>query len=253
MRKSKTLQKLKDGKIARICNLGHYLPFYIAHASHFGFDCIWLDLEHREFSGQQVQALLAMCHLHDIDCMIRPPTSEKVRLYRYLEEGATGLMIPQVNDAETAKSLVQAVKFPPVGQRGQDGAGFDNDYLLHGAGTYPLEANNETFLVVQIETPEGVDHADAIAAVSGVDGLFIGPGDLGIRLPFRPGLTLEKTRQIVHAACQKNGKAWGYPAATGANVKELKEEGAQLINYGGEFFAVMQMLEQCAKSFAECE
>ena len=190
MRKSRTLAKLRNNQPARICSLGHFIPSFVRHAAHFGYDCIWLDLEHRAMSEREVQALLAYFHLADIDCMLRSPTLEKTRLYRYLEDGAAGLMIPHVSTREKAESLVQAVKFPPIGDRGIDAAGWDSDFRLQGDDGYTDLANQETFLVVQIETPEAVRNVDEIAAVEGVDGLFVGPGDLGLRYLHRERVVL---------------------------------------------------------------
>ena len=130
MRTSKVLKKFRAGHFARFCALGHFIPFFVRHAAHQKYDGIWLDLEHRAMNDREVQALLAMCHAHDIDCMVRPPTLERTRLYRYLEEGASGLMIPFTSDVEIARRVVDAVKFPPDGNRGMDGAGLDADYGL---------------------------------------------------------------------------------------------------------------------------
>ena len=108
MRKSKTLARIRSNQTVRMCCLGHYIPAFVKQAAHFGFDCIWLDLEHRSIPDRDVQSLLTHSHLHDIDIMLRPPTLEKTRLYRYLEDGAAGLMIPHVNTAEKARLLVDA-------------------------------------------------------------------------------------------------------------------------------------------------
>ncbi len=221
MRRSKTLARLRANQPVRMCVLGHFIPAFIRHAAHFGFDCIWLDLEHRLIPPQQVQTLLAYCHLADIDCMLRPPTLEKTGLYRYLEEGATGLMIPHVSTPEKARMLVDAVKFPPAGDRGLDGAGLDGDYYLNDQDQYVESANRETFLVVQIETPQAIANVDAIAAVEGIDGLFVGPGDLGMRIKRISdlNLTLASAQQQVANAARKHGKAWGRPAGTAENLK----------------------------------
>ena len=106
MRKSKVLEKWRRGEFARFCALGHVLPFFIRYAAHYGYDGIWLDLEHRNMDDREVQHLLALCQMFDIDCMVRPPTLQRSRLYRYLEDGATGLMIPFVSTAEIARDLV---------------------------------------------------------------------------------------------------------------------------------------------------
>ncbi|MBS0206862.1 MAG: 4-hydroxy-2-oxovalerate aldolase [Planctomycetes bacterium] len=252
MRNSKTLARIRNHQTVRMCCLGHYIPFYVKHAAHCGFDCIWLDLEHRNWSERDVQALLTQSHLHDIDIMVRPATIEKTGLYRYLEDGAAGLMIPHVNTAERAQSLVQAVKYPPLGDRGLDGAGLDADYYLSETGAFIKHANHETFLVVQIETPQAVQNADEIAAVAGVDGIFIGPGDLGLRLNLDPSnLPLESAIEHVASACQRHGKAWGMPVGTPELLKKRQNQGGQLLNHGGEFGAIMTMLQTCGAAFAD--
>ena len=254
MRKSKTLARIRSNQTVRMCCLGHYIPAFVKHAAHFGFDCIWLDLEHRNFSDRDVQALLTQSHLHDIDIMVRPATTEKTGLYRYLEDGAAGLMIPHVNTAEKARMLVDAVKYPPIGDRGLDGAGLDADFYCGDTDAFVKHANEETFLVVQIETPQAVNNADEIAGVAGVDGIFVGPGDLGLRLRLDPSnLTLEAAIGRVAAACQRHGKAWGLPTATPEILKQRIKQGGQLLNHGGEFGAIMDMLKTCAAAFESRE
>ncbi len=250
MRSSKTRARLRNNEVVRICALGHFIPSYIRHAAHFGFDCIWLDLEHRSMQEREVQALLAYFHLYDIDCMVRPPTLEKTRLYRYLEDGATGLMVPHVSTPEKAQMLADAVKFPPLGDRGLDGAGLDSDYYLQGGDDFTERANAETFLVVQIETPQAIENVDAIAAVKGLDGMFVGPGDLGLRLKHSDGkLTLEECFERVAQAARKHGKAWGCPVATTEDMQRRYDQGARILAHGGEFLALMRMLEQSAADF----
>lgn len=253
MRPSKTLARIRNKETVRMCALGHYIPAYIKHAAHFGFDCIWLDLEHRHMPRSQVAALLAASHLHDIDVMVRAPTLEKTQLYRYLEDGAAGLMIPHVNTAEKARMLVDAVKFPPLGDRGLDGAGLDADYFVNGmdgVADYLKQVNNETFLVVQIETPIAVDNVSEIAAVEGVDGLFVGPGDLGLRLQHHDGdMTLESAFETVAEAAKTHGTAWGTPVSSREDLLRRREQGAQILAHGGDFGAMMQMLKEKAAAF----
>jgi 4-hydroxy-2-oxoheptanedioate aldolase len=250
MRHSKTLARLKNNDTVRMCCLGHYIPAYIKHAAHFGYDCIWLDLEHRNWTDRDVQAILAFAHMSDIDIMLRAPTLEKIRLYRYLEDGAAGLMIPHVNTPEKARMLVDAVKFPPLGDRGLDAAGLDGDFYLSEIDDYLAEVNQQTFLVVQIETPEAVANVEDIVAVEGVDGVFIGPGDLGLRIKHHSGdLTLDGTVEHVAAVCRKHGKAWGLPVTSAEELQRRRAQGGQLLNYGGEFGAIMNMLKSCAAAF----
>ncbi len=250
MRLSKTLAKLRAGETVRMCALGSFNPALIHQAARSGYDAIWLDLEHRLIDEREVQALLTHFHLADIDCMLRPPTLEKTRLYRYLEDGAAGLMIPHVSTAEKAKYLVDAVKFPPLGDRGIDGAGFDVLFDLPDSIAYTEEANRETFLVVQIETPEAIENVEAIAATEGVAGLFVGPGDLGMRLKkMDTDLTLDAAIEKVAEVAKRHNVAWGIPTGTPEALQKYHAMGAQLLVYGSEFMAIKNMLENSEKAF----
>ncbi|MBL8850496.1 MAG: 4-hydroxy-2-oxovalerate aldolase [Planctomycetaceae bacterium] len=252
MRRSKTLARIRDGQVVRMCALGHYIPSFIKHAAVYGYDCIWLDLEHRFMDDREVQALLAYSHLCDIDIMVRPSTRERARLYRYLEDGAAGIMIPHVSTPEEALALAQAVKFPPIGNRGLDGAGLDADFYHQPTGEYVDAANRETFLVVQIETPLAVQNVGAIAATPGVDGLFLGPADLSLRIQKeRPDLTLDGCRKAVAEAARKHHKAWGQPAPSREMAGEFAKAGAQLLVRGGDYGAIMTHLRECSNEFAE--
>ncbi len=253
MRKSKTLARIREGKVVRTCVMGHFIPAYVCHAARAGYDCIWVDMEHRAQTLREVQALFAFSHLYDIDIMLRPPNLEKTQLYRYLEDGSAGLMIPHVSTPEKAKMLVDAVKFPPIGDRGLDNAGLDADFHIHDADDYVAWANSETFLTVQIETPEAVRNAEAIAAVPGVDIIFIGPGDLSLRLRQSGEMTLDDAWEIVAAACKKHGKAFGGPAIALDEMKKRHALGAQFLVNSSEFHAWSNALKNDIKGFDELE
>jgi len=253
MRRSKALARIRNGDIVRLCCLGHYIPPFVAHAARAGYDCIWLDLEHRGISSREIEALLMQCHLQDIDCMVRPPTREKARLYRYLEDGAAGLMIPHVASADQVRELVAAVKFPPLGNRGVDNAGLDSGYHSNPDNVaYAEAANRETFLAVQIETPEAVENCEEIVSVDGLDAVFVGPGDLGLRLTLAgdsDGTQLEAAIGRIARACAQHGKSWGSPAMTPEVLKHRKEQGAQLLSNFGEYPHIMSGLQSAVKQF----
>ena len=231
--------------------MGHFLPFYVRYAAHFHFDAIWLDLEHRALADREVQALLALCHLYDIDCMVRPPSLERNRLYRFLEDGAAGFLIPFASDVEIARRVVEAVKFPPLGNRGLDGVGLDADFGLGSwekGSDYTQDANQESFVIAQIETPEAVDHASEIAAVEGIDALFVGTADLGLRLAVRGGSTnhnLDSAIKQVAEASRHQGKAWGAASGSLEAVTKYWQMGARVITWGGDF-SLRQVLSDCS-------
>ncbi len=254
MRNSKVLAKIRAGKPARLAHMGYFYPPLVAYAAQANYDGIWLDLEHHVMEGREVQALLAFFHHYGIDCMLRPPTREKGQLYRYLEDGATGLLMPHVSDAQTARELVQKVKFPPIGDRGLEGLGFETNFGLDTgtiADSLVEHANRETFLFVQIETPEGLANVDAIAAVPGIDGLFIGPNDLRIRMAHQPPekrIRFEDTLTRVAAACKAHHQAWGTFTITRDEVLTAAKLGAQIISFGADFLLLKDGLAQAGKA-----
>jgi len=240
MRKSKVLAKLHRGEFARVCNMGHVIPFYIRHAAQLNYDGIWLDLEHRDMSSQDVRYLLALCHYNDIDCMVRPPTVQRTRLYRYLEDGATGFMLPFISNVEDATQAVNSAKFPPMGNRGIDGTGLDADYgfdLRRPDSTFTSDANRQTFIVAQIETPEAVANVNQIAAVPGIDCLFVGPADLGLRLSVSEDpdkSSLAEAVEHVASAARRNNKAWGIAVGSAEDFKHYCAMGAQIVPWGSD-------------------
>mmetsp|Transcript_17737 Transcript_17737/g.46302 ORF Transcript_17737/g.46302 Transcript_17737/m.46302 type:complete len:226 (+) Transcript_17737:178-855(+) len=212
---------------------------------------------------REVQALLQLGVHHDIDIMVRSPSTERTKLYRYLEDGATGVMIPLMNTADDVASLVEKTKFPPIGNRGIDAAGVDarfGEYSWgegeHSMAGYVGGANRETFLCVQIETRAALTNCQAMAAVDGVDIFFVGPGDLGWRLSAEGGNVpgapdyfdggVEEAKLKVAEACKAGGIAWGLPVPTAAKAAEAIAAGAQFINHGGEFGFVMAGLQRCS-------
>ena len=253
MRKSKTLARFRAGEVAKVAILGHFIPSYVAHAAQAGYDCIWLDHEHRAMDFRETEALLAQFHLHDVDCLLRSPTREKSHLYRYLEDGASGLMIPHVNTPEEARHLVNAVKFPPIGDRGLDNAGLDSNFHENpDHDAYAAAANRETFLCVQIETPKAVENCEAIVEIEGVDAVFVGPGDLGFRYRKegdKDGSMLELAFEKVAEVCARHGKAWGSPALSREELHRRIEQGGQLMANFGEFAHLRNGLIEAAKDF----
>lgn len=254
MRSSLIRSRLRQGQVARIACTYYPTTMMPAHAAKAGFDAIWLDTEHSTWERRELQRMLAFHHLANIDCIVRTGSRNATDLYHLLEDGATGLMIPLVNTAAEAAALAQAVKFPPLGQRGLDGAGLDNDFYLAGTTTYPASANAETFLMVQIETPEALANVEAIAATPGLDGLFIGPGDLSLRL----GCPLDwknpkmiAAEDAVAAAAARHHLAWGRPSGTAEDIAMLARKGARLIAHGSDFGAVMKMMPAFAKTMSD--
>lgn len=248
-RQSKLLKKIREGGVARVCSTGTNAVYYPALAAHFGYDAVWVDAEHRVWEPREVREMVLRHHLAGVDCIFRPSSTEGTALSRVLEDGVTALLIPMVNTAERARDLVAFTKFPPLGDRGLDGSGLDAGFSVGRLPDYTARANAETALIALIESPLGVENVEAIAAVEGVDLVFVGPGDLSLRLGCKNSLGEPKVRaafEAVAAACKRQGKPWGGPAGTIEDAKLLIELGAQFVNFGSEFGGVMKHLEACS-------
>ena len=241
MRISKVLSKLRSGNVARICCLYGPINMFPRHAAHAGYDGIWLENEHNTWDQRELERMFAMHHLADIDCVVRPAYLGKTQLYHLLEQGATGVLVPHVSNRESARFLVNALKFPPLGDRGMDGAGLDNDFFLQGTQHYPDQANRDTIVVVQIETVEALENVEEIAAVKGIDVLFIGPSDLALRLDCAMDWAepkMQAAQKRIAAAAAKNGIHWGRPTGTTEDMTRLLEAGARFVAHGSDFEAI---------------
>ncbi len=136
---------------------------------------------------------------------------------------------------------------PPVGNRGLDGAGLDADFGLSASG-FVKAANRETFVVIQIETSQALQNAEAIAAVEGVDALFVGPSDLSLRLALDGSeTTLKEATHRVAEAAARHGKAWGIAGGNGEDWKRWRAMGAQLLIGGGDF-ALTNVLKEAQEA-----
>lgn len=253
MRPSKIKAKLKRGEPVLLTTLHFTDPSAYEMTSLMGFDGIWLDLEHHGTSLETASTLMRAARVGSADVMVRPAKGEFMRMGRILEAGAQGIMYPRCDNAEEARQLVTWAKFAPMGKRGIDSANADNPYCMTPLVEYLRAANDQTFLVAQIEDPDSLSQVDAIAAVEGIDVLFLGPGDFSI-LAGVPGQwehpLVEKAVTAVADAARKSGKAWGMPALSLEHGKKILSMGAKFICYGSDIITVKQGLEAIQKQFA---
>ena len=218
-----------------------------------GWDGIWLDVEHRSHSLESVANFARAARVGSSDIMIRPAKGEFMRMGRILEIGATGIMYPRCDNAEEAKQVIRWSKFAPLGERGIDSGNPDNPFCMMPLAEYVKAANEQTFVVVQIEDPKSLVHAEAMAAVEGVDVLFLGPGDFSI-LAGIPGQfdhpKIKDAMKQVAAAAKKAGKHWGMPIFSVEHAKEVLELGGRFLCHGADLLMVKNGLEEIAKKFA---
>lgn len=142
-----------------------------------GFDWLLLDAEHAPNDLSSLLAQLQVLAAYDSHPVVRPPVGDTVLIKRYLDIGVQNLLIPMVETAEQAAELVAATRYPPRGTRGV-GHVLARASRWGQAEDYLARADDEICLMVQVESPQALANLDAIAAVEGVDGVFIGPADL---------------------------------------------------------------------------
>jgi len=175
-----------------------------------GFDWLLIDMEHTPNSEADVLGHLRAANGGTAEPVVRVPWNDAVIIKRVLDIGARSLLVPYVQNVEEAKRAVAATRYPPEGVRGFSGMTRANDYARDK--TYPSAAASEIFLAVQVESPEAVRNAAAIAAVDGIDGVFVGPNDLAANMglvgqPYAPAVR-EATASIL-APVRAAGKAAG--------------------------------------------
>ena len=177
-----------------------------------GCDFVLFDSEHSGFSNDVVKACVRYFEAAQLPAIFRVPSKSYDHLARYADMGAQGIMVPLVNDAREAQELVSFLKYPPDGRRGV-GVGLAHDNYTAGAVPAKLRHLNErNCLFVQIETAAGAENVDAIAAVPGIDCLWVGHFDLSCSLGIpgefaHPNFTAAIDR--VTAAATRHGKALG--------------------------------------------
>jgi 4-hydroxy-2-oxoheptanedioate aldolase len=252
MRTSRIKAKLAKNAPVLLTTLHLGDPALFELTSLLGFDGIWLDLEHRDFSVETAAGFARAARVGSSDIMIRPAKGEFMRLGRVLELGAQGIMYPRCDNADEARQVVRWAKFFPQGERGIDSAGADNPYCLMPLPEYLQAANEQTFVVIQIEDPRALEHADAIAAVSGVDVLFLGPGDFSILSGIAgqwDHARIQDAMQRVAAAAKRAGKHWGMPIFSIEHAQQVMELGGRFLCHGCDLLMVKAGLEEMQQKF----
>jgi 4-hydroxy-2-oxoheptanedioate aldolase len=253
MRPSRIKDKLKRNEPVLLTTLHLTDPSLYELTSLLGFDGIWMDLEHHGTDVETAMTLMRAARVGGADIMARPGKGEFMRLGRLLEAGAQGIMYPRCDDAAEARQVVAWSKFAPLGQRGFDSGNPDNPYCSMPMAEYIRAANEQTFLVIQLEDRDAVSRAQSIAEVEGVDVLFFGPADFtvlnGIPGQFDHPLVLEAMTTIAEAA-RKTGKHWGMPTWSPEYTQRLLDMGARFLCHGADIILVKNGLEEMQRRFS---
>lgn len=183
-----------------------------------GFDAIFVDLEHSATSTETAAMICVSALNAGITPIARVSSQHPFQAARILDAGAQGVMIPHVQNPAEAQAIVDNLRFPPMGRRSAYGTGPALNYAAMGQGQVNLHLNRQELLIVMLETPEAIEHADAIAAIPGVDVVHIGSLDvsnlMGIPAAYRDPRMWAVFEHLA-AACKRHGKAMGVGGARG--------------------------------------
>ena len=212
-----------------------------------GAEFVLYDMEHTGLGFETLKTQFALCRGLDVVPMARVPRGEYHFIARALDIGAFGVMVPMVATAAEAAHIVACTRYPPLGKRGA-AFGFAHDDYASGDVAETMAALHErTLVIVQIETDVGLENVEAIAAVPGVDALWIGQFDLtnflGIPGQFQHPAYLAAVDRVL-AACTAHGKTAAFLATDEAWARDYVAKGFRLMAYGVDQALLQQALQR---------
>lgn len=239
MRGNPALAKLRAGGT----NFGPGIVYdsadLVEQLAHVGFDWLWLDWQHGQFTESSLNNALGRFLAVDSVPIVRVKSHEPGTINRVLDMGAMGVIVPMVQTAEQAAAVVEAAFYPPKGRRSAGGVrlGLIGDTFWE----YCARANDEIMLVVMVETEVAIGNVRAIMQVPGIDVVLIGPGDLMIDVKANGHDEAHHERLVeeVAAASKETGTAAGYVCDTAQTVERRLAQGYRFINYGLDHFSLM--------------
>lgn len=247
--KNQFKQALKDGRLQLGLWQGLTSGYAVEVCAGAGYDWLLIDGEHAPSDiamlSEQYQAAMHSCS-HPI---VRPPVGETWIIKKLLDVGFQTLLIPMVESREQAEALVKATRYPPQGVRGV-GAAMARASDFNRIPDYLETANNEICLLVQVESRAGLAALDEIAALDGIDGIFIGPADLAADMGYLGRSGSEPVQAAIADAFTRiraHDKAPGILTGDPALAKRYEQLGAQFIAIGID---VILLASACDKQLA---
>jgi 4-hydroxy-2-oxoheptanedioate aldolase len=220
-----------------------------------GLDWLLIDMEHSTNTLESVLLQLQTVAAYPITPLVRVPSNDTVAIKQILDLGAQNLIVPMVSSADEARAAVAATRYPPAGVRGV-GSALARSARWNRVDGYLQESAQHTSLTVQIETAAGVDAAAEIAAVDGIDAVFVGPSDLSASM----GLLGQQTHPDVVAAVEKvftavkaAGKPVGVNAFDPAAADAYVAGSADFVAVGADVALLARASEALAARFITAE
>ena len=248
MRVNTAKQKLLQGEPAFGYALAFSSPLAAEAMAATGIDWIMIDTQHGSFGPDSTIACLMAIASGPAVPMARVARNDYTLIGRLLDEGALGIVVPMVDTAEDAKRAADACRFPPVGTRSW-GWGRAARY----GDDYPDWINDQVLCIVQIESIQAVENAEAIMATPGVDGCWLGPGDMALSMGIDPRQAATDERHIaaterVLQACKNTGKAAGFACNSTEEARERADKGWQFLTAGSDIGFILSGMDEALKT-----
>jgi 4-hydroxy-2-oxoheptanedioate aldolase len=215
-----------------------------------GFDWLLLDMEHSPNDLESLLAQLQAAAPYPTHAVVRVPWNDMVAMKRVLDVGAQSLLVPYVSTADEARAAVAHTRYPPAGVRGV--AGTTRATRFGRIKDYARRAHEELCLLVQVETQAALDSIEAICAVDGVDGVFIGPADLHASLGHTGEIANPRVKPLIDDAIRrirKAGKAPGILTPNEDDARHWLECGALFVAVGADVGILARGAEALAAKF----
>jgi len=240
--------KAGRSQIGLWCSLASNISVEIVAGS--GFDWLLLDTEHSPNELNMVYSQLQAVMENKVQPIVRPPWNDQVMIKRFLDAGVQTLLVPMVQTVEEAEQAVASTRYPPRGVRGFASASRSSRFGR--VKDYHTRCEEEICVLVQIETKQGLDNLEAIAGVEGVDGVFIGPGDLSAGLGYLGDQGNPAFRPVLEDAMRRikaTGKAPGILTGDEALARRCIELGCLFTAVGADSGILARGSEQLAAKF----
>lgn len=251
-RRNSVKQSLAQGRLnlGIWCSLGSALATEIMAGS--GCDWLLIDGEHSPNDLLSIVAQLQAVGAHDVEACVRLPVDDPVLIKQFMDAGARSLMIPNVRTADQARRIVAATRYAPEGFRGFSTGHRANQFGR--IGEYHQTAHRNQLLILQIECGDGVANAAEIAAVDGVDVLFVGPGDLSANMGAMHNSGADHVQEAiahVQQAAQGAGKAAGILAPVKADAERYIAGGFTFVAVGADLGLLARGSDALIAGFAK--
>jgi len=254
MQKSIVKRKLKNGQPVLIPKVCFTDPSIVEMLGLLGFDAIWICNEYRPINPSTLEGFVRAARAGGADTLIRIGSNSYDDIVRMLCMGATGLMVPHVGTPEQVRQVVSRAKFPPLGNRELEPIYADGDFGLTSLEEYIEQANDETFIVIQIEDVGALGRVEDMAAIKGIDVLFVGSADLALNMGIpgqvRDQKVLEAIRRVVRA-CRGRGIHCGAPACDPEHCKRLLDEGVRFLTDSSDWRTLVSGFRQVKETYGK--